>query len=331
MLSGASPSADLPVDRMRLFKCQVCAQLLYFENTRCEKCGHTLGYEPLQNQLLALDPRDQLWSVAGKTGKAYKFCANAAHGACNWLIDAASPDNFCLACRHNGIIPDLSQPQNLANWQKIEIAKHRLIYTLRRLNLPLQTRAENPEGLIFNFLADSPVDPNARVMTGHDSGTITLALAEADDVERERRRSQMGEPYRTLLGHFRHEVGHYFWDRAGARQGRARNPSSPCSATTRATTIEALQDALRAGRAGELAGQFRQRLRDGASVGGFRRDLGALSAHRRHHRDGRRVRHQRRAGARRHRRARDDHRLQSLPHQGFSEHRSTRGCRCRSR
>jgi hypothetical protein len=197
---------------MRLFKCQVCSQLLYFENTRCERCEHTLGYEPLQNQLLALEPHGQLWSVAGKTGKSYKFCANAAQGVCNWVIDAASPDNFCLACRHNGIIPDLSQPQNLANWQKIEIAKHRLIYTLRRLNLPLQTRAENPEGLIFNFLADSPHDPNTRIMTGHDSGTITLALAEADDVERERRRSQMGEPYRTLLGHFRHEVGHYFWN-----------------------------------------------------------------------------------------------------------------------
>jgi hypothetical protein len=197
---------------MRLFKCQVCAQLLYFENTRCERCGHTLGYEPLQNQLLALEPRDQLWAVAGKEGKTFKFCANAAHGVCNWLIDAATPDHFCLACRHNGIIPDLSKPENLADWQRIEVAKHRLIYTLRRLNLPLQTRTENPQGLIFNFLADSPDDPTTRVMTGHDSGTITLALAEADDVERERRRSQMGEPYRTLLGHFRHEVGHYFWN-----------------------------------------------------------------------------------------------------------------------
>lgn len=198
---------------MRLFKCQVCAQLLYFENTRCEKCGHALGYEPVQNRLLALDLRERFWTMAGQADKSYKFCANAAYGVCNWLIDAVSPDNLCLACRHNGIIPDLSQQQNVANWQKIEIAKHRLIYTLRRLNLPLQTRAETPEGLIFNFLADSLRDPNARVMTGHDSGTITLALAEADDVERERRRSQMGEPYRTLLGHFRHEVGHYFWDR----------------------------------------------------------------------------------------------------------------------
>jgi hypothetical protein len=49
-------------------------------------------------------------------------------------------------------------------------------------------------------------------MTGHDEGLITLALAEADDAERERRRTAMGEPYRTLLGHFRHEVGHYYWN-----------------------------------------------------------------------------------------------------------------------
>jgi hypothetical protein len=197
---------------MRLFKCQACAQLLYFENTRCEKCQHTLGYEPVQNRLLALEPSEQVFTVAGQPEKSYKFCANAAHAVCNWLIDASSADDFCLACRHNGIIPDLTSAQNVVNWQKIEIAKHRLIYTLRRLNLPLPTRAENPHGLIFNFLADSPLDPNARVLTGHDSGTITLALAEADDVERERRRSQMGEPYRTLLGHFRHEVGHYFWE-----------------------------------------------------------------------------------------------------------------------
>ncbi len=205
---------------MRLFKCQVCAQLLYFENTRCEKCEHTLGYEPVQNRLVALDPSEQsgepssqpLWTLAGRAGKSYKFCANAAHAACNWLIDAELKDDYCLACRHNGIIPDLGNPENAASWQKIEIAKHRLIYTLLRLNLPLQPRTENSEGLVFNFLADSPFNPNERIMTGHDSGTITLALAEADDVERERRRSQMGEPYRTLLGHFRHEVGHYFWN-----------------------------------------------------------------------------------------------------------------------
>lgn len=198
---------------MRLFKCQVCAQLLYFENSLCERCKHVLGYDPLQNSLLALDANDQTWRAAGTQNTEYRFCANTTYGVCNWLVPAEGTETFCLACRHNGIIPDLNQQQNLVNWQKIEIAKHRLFYTLLRLKLPLQNRTENPEGLLFNFLADSPVDPNERVLTGHDNGLITLALAEADDVERERRRSLMGEPYRTLLGHFRHEVGHYFWDR----------------------------------------------------------------------------------------------------------------------
>lgn len=198
---------------MRLFKCQVCSQLLYFENSLCERCKHVLGYDPRQNALLALKPSDQTWRAAGIPHRDYRLCANTTYGVCNWLVPAEGREGFCLACRHNGIIPDLSQPQNLTNWQKIEIAKHRLFYTLLRLRLPLQNRNESPEGLIFNFLADSPFDHSARVMTGHDSGLITLALAEADDVERERRRSFMGEPYRTLLGHFRHEVGHYFWDR----------------------------------------------------------------------------------------------------------------------
>lgn len=198
---------------MRLFKCAVCAQLLYFENTRCEKCGHALGYEPVQNRLLALEAEGASWRDTAAPTTFYKFCVNLEHGVCNWLIGAKSGEKFCLACRHNGLIPDLSQPANLARWAKIEAAKHRLVYTLLRLRLPLETRTDDPHGLIFNFLADSPHEPASRVMTGHDNGLITLAVSEADDAERERRRSSMGEPYRTLLGHFRHEVGHYFWDR----------------------------------------------------------------------------------------------------------------------
>jgi hypothetical protein len=98
----------------------------------------------------------------------------------------------------------------IAQWQTIERAKHRLIYSLLEFRLPLRTRTEDPEhGLSFRFLADIEPQP---VMTGHDSGVITIALAEADDAERERRRSQMHEPYRTLLGHFRHEIGHHYWD-----------------------------------------------------------------------------------------------------------------------
>jgi len=119
---------------------------------------------------------------------------------------------LCAACRHNGTVPDLTDPGRVRAWRELEDAKHRLFYALMRWNLPLQTRQENPDhGLIFDFLADDPAS-GSKVMTGHDNGVITIALAEADHIERERRRLQMGEPYRTLLGHFRHEVGHHYWD-----------------------------------------------------------------------------------------------------------------------
>src|SRR5262249_30524798 len=97
-------------------------------------------------------------------------------------------------------------------WRALEGAKHRLFYTLIQLRLPVETQSENPGGLAFQFLAD--VGPaQLDVLTGHARGVITINLAEADDAERERRRQQMGELYRTLLGHFRHEIGHYYWDR----------------------------------------------------------------------------------------------------------------------
>jgi hypothetical protein len=138
------------------------------------------------------------------------FCVNAGHDACNWLLPEGQYSGLCLACRHNGTVPDLSIPGNLSGWRDLEAAKHRLIYSLLRWRLPLRTRAEDPQhGLIFNFLADTPV---GKVMTGHENGVITIALAEADEIERERRRIEMGEPYRTLIGHFRHEVGHHYWD-----------------------------------------------------------------------------------------------------------------------
>jgi len=91
------------------------------------------------------------------------------------------------------------------------VAKHRLFYTLLKLRLPLSTKSEDPEGgLAFDFLAK--VEPDATILTGHASGLITISLAEANDSERERQREQMEEPYRTLLGHFRHEIAHYYWD-----------------------------------------------------------------------------------------------------------------------
>ena len=203
---------------MKLFQCQNCGQPLYFENTRCESCGLSLGYLPDRETITALKPHESASNPEQKTWRAladnerYRLCANAEYDVCNWLIAAASPDSYCAACRHNRMIPDLSLPENLNRWRALETAKHRLFYTLFQLGLPVETQAESPAGLAFQFLADvGPAAPS--IMTGHADGVITINLAEADDAERERRRQQMGELYRTLLGNFRHEIGHYYWDR----------------------------------------------------------------------------------------------------------------------
>jgi len=110
------------------------------------------------------------------------------------------------------VIPDLNVPGNKSAWYKLEAAKRRLFFTLQVLNLPVATKLDDPErGLAFEFLADAAPDAPP-VLSGHANGVITLNIAEADDAERERRRTLLGEPYRTVVGHFRHEVGHYYWD-----------------------------------------------------------------------------------------------------------------------
>ncbi len=207
-----------PEAAMKLFECQNCGQLLHFENTRCESCGFRLGYLPDRAAISALkeDAEPGHWLAMADPENRYRFCANADHDTCNWLIEAGQPDLYCEACLHNRTIPDVSVADNLLHWRKIELAKHRLFYSLIKLRLPLATKAEDPDGLAFDFLsadAPSPQGPNTPVMTGHANGLITINLAEADDAERERMRSTMGEPYRTLLGHFRHEIAHYYWDR----------------------------------------------------------------------------------------------------------------------
>jgi hypothetical protein len=204
---------------MKLFHCQACAQVLYFENIRCERSGHALGYLPAEAELSALEPLDPavdgtpLWRPLALPGTPARLCANAQYEACNWLVPADAAEIFCVTCRHNRTVPDLTDPANLHAWQRWQSALHRLFYTLQQLGLPLANRVDDPQhGLVFDVLADPPEGGGPKVLTGHDEGIITLALSEADDAERERRRTAMGEPYRTLLGHVRHETGHHYWD-----------------------------------------------------------------------------------------------------------------------
>ncbi|HWY84118.1 MAG TPA: putative zinc-binding metallopeptidase [Roseiarcus sp.] len=199
---------------MKLFRCQVCDNIIYFENRTCGRCGHRLGYLPELEIMAAVEPAGgESWTpLVGDSGPR-RFCANADYDVCNWLTTAEGQDRLCVACRHNNTIPDISEPSHLTAWRDIELAKHRLFYSLLRWKLPLKTRAEDPNhGLAFEFLADPPHPSGSKVMTGHDDGVVTIALAEADSAEIERRRAELAEPYRSLLGHFRHEVGHHYWD-----------------------------------------------------------------------------------------------------------------------
>jgi hypothetical protein len=131
---------------------------------------------------------------------------------CNWMVAADDPNPLCVSCRTTHILPGLDKPENLAYWTRIEQAKRRLFYNLLSMGLPVPSRSEDPaHGVSFEFLEQ--LEPTGHVMTGHDSGVITLNIAEADDARREQMRAHLHEPYRTLLGHFRHEIGHYYWDR----------------------------------------------------------------------------------------------------------------------
>jgi hypothetical protein len=199
---------------MKLFQCQACGQPLYFENTACESCGRRLGYLPAVEILTSLELGENDWLALAAPGTRVRYCANAEYNACNWLLPAGDAEIYCTACRHNRVVPNLSDDRNLNRWRRMESAKRRLFYTLLKLGLPLTARPQDPQGLAFDFLAD-PAEGSSSgpsILTGHDNGLITINIAEADDAERERRRTSMGEPYRTLLGHFRHEVGHYFWN-----------------------------------------------------------------------------------------------------------------------
>jgi hypothetical protein len=186
---------------MKLFTCSACGQALFFENSRCQNCGNRLAYIP---ELNVVQPFDE--------GGGYRLCANyVQHDVCNWAIPAERDSSLCLSCELNTDTPNLDAPDATVVWVRLETAKRRLLYSLLRLGLPIDRRApENPTGLAFSFKSSSPDEP---VFTGHNNGLITINIAEADDPFREKTRQEMGEPYRTLLGHFRHEIGHYYWDR----------------------------------------------------------------------------------------------------------------------
>jgi len=217
---------------MRAFNCDHCGHLVFFDSVLCVHCGSTLAFVPELLRMVALrpvtlpdaaaptedasasgQPLIGLWEALGPAPdsaapRRWRMCANhMAHHACNFTVPEGDPQALCISCRQTRWLPDLSNLGNLWRWKLIEDAKRRLFYTLARLHLTVLDGVPAPE---FEFLADLPGLPP--VMTGHRSGTIVLNVAEADDDERARRRMALHEPYRTLVGHFRHESGHFFWD-----------------------------------------------------------------------------------------------------------------------
>ena len=216
----------------RAYRC-LCGAAVFFRNSGCLSCGRALGFDPAGRTLLALEPDREdasLWLEARpasalhlRAARRWRRCANAVSAAgCNWLVPdeertgAGERPAFCIACRLNRIIPDQTFEANQRDWGRIELAKRRLVSQLLALGLPVQSRLagaggeDGARGLAFDFLR--PVDGQP-VMTGHAGGIVTLNVDEADDTVREQIRARLREPYRTLLGHLRHEVGHYYWDR----------------------------------------------------------------------------------------------------------------------
>ncbi|MEJ2802674.1 putative zinc-binding metallopeptidase [Comamonadaceae bacterium PP-2] len=215
----------------RRFNCR-CGKPVFFRNSLCIACGTALGFDPVRGDILSLAPgaEEGTWiedGAAGPSPEVYRRCANFDTAAsCNWLLPQ-SPEHvardvsgtplqqrtLCIACALNRQIPDLSNTLHATQWGKIEMAKRRLVSALLAMGLPVDSRLDqDPQrGVAFDFMSDLNGQP--RVLTGHADGLVTLNIEEADDVKREKARAAMHEPYRTLLGHLRHEIGHYYWDR----------------------------------------------------------------------------------------------------------------------
>jgi len=208
---------------MRAFACPRCGHMVYFENDRCLRCGAGLGFDPRSHEMVLmadgveapLDPgvADSIGSDARPEPVSAGYrCANQLLAGCNWVLADRDPAGLCLSCRITRTRPndaDLGGDPHVAQrFTETEAAKRRLVFQLLELNLPLDTYHDTEGGLAFDFL----IRKDEPVLIGHEDGVITIDLAESDDAYRERMRAQLSEAYRTMLGHLRHEVGHYYWD-----------------------------------------------------------------------------------------------------------------------
>jgi hypothetical protein len=188
---------------MRAFSCPICGRLVIFESLHCLHCGHELGFDWGPRQIVALHDR--------------AYCAGLRLTNCNGLVQRDG--DWCKSCALTRTRPNDADGEALERFASAEQAKRRLIFELLELELPVVGWREREGGLAFDFLS-SAQEP---VSTGHADGVITLDLAEADAAEREQRRENLGEPYRTVLGHMRHEIAHYYQDILAPDRSAARD------------------------------------------------------------------------------------------------------------
>ncbi|MAT14824.1 MAG: hypothetical protein CMJ46_06085 [Planctomyces sp.] len=197
---------------MRTFPC-TCGNTLFFDSQQCVVCHLPTGLCATCERVAPLLTDEEKPPACGNPSCGVTVRQCASQFGCNRLINVEEEESsnpLCDYCQLTTVTPDLSVEGNLEKWRKLELAKRRVLYILDQSGFPFQTPDDSvgPQ-LSFEFKADGK-EP---VMTGHAHGVITINIKEADSVERERSRINFSEPHRTLVGHFRHELGHYFWDR----------------------------------------------------------------------------------------------------------------------
>lgn len=205
---------------MKRFFCS-CGAEIFFDNTICIHCGRLVGVDAEGSDMFTLKPKSggMVAATIGFNTRYYRFCEHRSSDSlgCNLLIRDDDPSTQCVSCRLTRTIPDQSIPRNLIRWRVLESAKRRMVFNLYKNRLRYENRYQNPaNGLCFDFLEDRRSNPNVldeMIYTGHNNGVITINAAEADPQYRVSVREEMNERYRTTLGHFRHEIGHYFWMR----------------------------------------------------------------------------------------------------------------------
>ncbi|MBV9513628.1 MAG: putative zinc-binding metallopeptidase [Mycobacteriaceae bacterium] len=195
---------------MRDLICPNCGQHLAFENSVCLSCDRPVGFSLDDMAMLVITDGPEAGSPGFVSADEFELCANLHLAKCNWLVVKDPIRRLCASCRLTRTRPNDADTQALAAFADAETAKRRMIVELVELKLPIVGRDADPDyGLAFDLLSSA----REKVFTGHHNGVITLDLAEGDDVHREQLRISMDEPYRTLLGHFRHEIGHYYFYR----------------------------------------------------------------------------------------------------------------------